>query len=89
LTLSLLRAFPRSRAFAEVAASYEQLDSERWPVCGQHHVGLHADVRDDRAVWWCRVGDHLAPESANSDRRPDAITVLCIDTLDEDGDNEP
>ena len=46
-------------AFSEVADYFqEQLGSECWPVCGQHHVGLHAEVRDGRAVWWCRVGNH-------------------------------
>lgn len=33
-----------------------------WPDCSQHNVGLHAEVYDGRAVWWCRLGNHeLAP----------------------------
>ncbi|MFE9251558.1 hypothetical protein [Streptomyces sp. NPDC007088] len=24
-----------------------------WPVCGEHGTGLHADTREDVAVWWC------------------------------------
>ena len=48
-------------AIAEVADYIqEQLDGELgcWPVCGGHGVGLHAEVRDDSAVWRCRLGDH-------------------------------
>jgi hypothetical protein len=52
-------------AFAEVADYFqEQLDQNPilgslWPVCGDHDVGLHAEVHDGRAVWWCRLGDHV------------------------------
>jgi hypothetical protein len=30
-----------------------------WPVCPIHDVGVHAEVRDHAAVWWCRFGTHL------------------------------
>jgi hypothetical protein len=30
-----------------------------WPLCFVHEVGVHAEVHDGVAVWWCRVGDHL------------------------------
>ena len=51
-------------ALAEVADYFqEQLDQDPilggiWPVCGKHDVGLHAEVHDGRAVWWCRLGHH-------------------------------
>jgi hypothetical protein len=33
-----------------------------WPDCRQHNAGLHAEIHDARAVWWCRLGNHeLAP----------------------------
>ena len=54
----------RPEAFAEVADYFqEHLDQHPvlgsiWPVCAQHDVGLHAEVRNGLAVWWCRVGGH-------------------------------
>ena len=49
----------RPEAFAEVADYFqEQLDQECWPVCQQHDVGLHGEVHDGTAVWWCRLGRH-------------------------------
>lgn len=30
-----------------------------WPTCPTHAVGLHAQVTDTRAGWWCRPGEHL------------------------------
>ena len=30
-----------------------------WPTCPTHGVGLHAQVVDARAGWWCRTGEHL------------------------------
>ena len=29
------------------------------PTCPTHAVGLHAQVTDTRAGWWCRTGEHL------------------------------
>ena len=29
-----------------------------WPTCPTHDRGLHAEVRDGHAVWWCRGGRH-------------------------------
>jgi len=29
-----------------------------WPECRKHSVGLHPEVRDGHAVWWCRPGQH-------------------------------
>jgi hypothetical protein len=29
-----------------------------WPVCARHDAGLHAEVHDGAAVWWCRLGNH-------------------------------
>lgn len=31
---------------------------EVWPVCGQHHTGLHARLAGRRSVWWCQSGNH-------------------------------
>ena len=36
--------------------------SSVWPECIPHDAGLHAELRDGRAVWWCRRGDHLVAE---------------------------
>jgi hypothetical protein len=33
-----------------------------WPICDTHGYGLHAEVHDDRAEWWCRPGDHRVAE---------------------------
>lgn len=30
-----------------------------WPECGQHDAGLHAELQEGRAVWRCRLGDHV------------------------------
>ena len=30
-----------------------------WPECRTHNVGLHPEVRDAHAVWWCRLGQHV------------------------------
>jgi hypothetical protein len=50
---------------AEVADYFqEQLDQTLgcWPTCPRHDDGLHAEVRDGRAVWWCRRLEHsVAP----------------------------
>jgi hypothetical protein len=29
-----------------------------WPTCARHDVGLHAEVHDGQALWWCHFGDH-------------------------------
>jgi hypothetical protein len=29
-----------------------------WPTCRAHHNGLHAQIHDDVAVWYCRTGSH-------------------------------
>jgi hypothetical protein len=53
----------RPKAFAEVADYFqEQLDQSgagAWPVCDRHDLGLHAEVRDGVAVWWCRKFQHV------------------------------
>jgi len=62
-------------AFAEVADYFqEQLDQHRllgsiWPVCSEHDVGLHAEVHDGQAVWWCRLGDHAVATVGALDAR--------------------
>jgi len=33
-----------------------------WPTCDPHDAGVHAELREGRAVWWCRRGDHLVTE---------------------------
>lgn len=39
------------------------MDNQRpWPTCDPHDAGLHAELREGRAVWWCRRGDHLVAE---------------------------
>jgi hypothetical protein len=51
----------RPQAFVEVADYLqEQMDQELrcWPVCWQHDVGLHPEVRGGAALWWCRLGGH-------------------------------
>lgn len=35
---------------------------EPWPTCDPHDAGVHAELREGRAVWWCRWGDHLVAE---------------------------
>lgn len=37
-------------------------NSEGWPTCDLHGVGLHAEVQARRAVWWCRKGEHVVSE---------------------------
>ena len=64
----------RPEAFVEVADYFqEQLDLADflqefeqargcWPLCAEHGLGLHAEVHDGTAVWWCRLGGHaVAP----------------------------
>jgi hypothetical protein len=55
-------ALDRPEAFAEVADYFqEQLDQSgagAWPTCDRHDLGLHAEVRDGVAVWWCRKFQH-------------------------------
>ena len=29
-----------------------------WPECAAHRAGLHAEVHDGAAVWWCQLGNH-------------------------------
>lgn len=43
-----------------------------WPTCRDHHTGLHAEVHDGTAVWWCRVGRHAVASVGELD--PDALT---------------
>jgi hypothetical protein len=50
-------------AIAEVGEYFqEQLAQEIgcWPECDEHAAGLHAEVHDAIAVWWCRAGRHVA-----------------------------
>lgn len=35
---------------------------EVWPLCTSHGVELSPQVKDERAVWWCRGGGHAASE---------------------------
>ena len=57
-------AVEQPEVLAEVADYFqEQLDQDPiigsiWPVCPDHDVGLHAEVRGGKAVWWCRLGRH-------------------------------
>lgn len=37
-------------------------NSEVWPMCDRHGVGLHAEVQARRAVWRCRKGEHVVSE---------------------------
>lgn len=30
-----------------------------WPVCPAHSMGVHAEVHDGAAVWWCRSSGHV------------------------------
>lgn len=50
-------------ALAEVADYLQEFVTEDlgavWPTCTEHDAGLHPEVRDDDAVWWCLVGQHL------------------------------
>jgi hypothetical protein len=58
-TAPSMSASTEPESIAEVADYVqEQLDQNPsiWPVCGVHDVGLHAEVRDGRPVWWCRLG---------------------------------
>lgn len=63
-------------AFAEVADYFqEHLDQHPilgsiWPVCSEHDVGLHGEVHDGLAVWWCRPGDHAVATVGALDTRP-------------------
>ena len=59
-------ALDKPEALAEVADYFqEQLDQSgagAWPVCDRHDLGLHAEVHNDVAVWWCRKFQHaVAP----------------------------
>ena len=42
-----------------------------WPTCRDHHTGLHAEVHDGAAVWWCRSGGHGVAALGQLD--PDAL----------------
>ncbi len=60
-TAPSMSARTEPESIAEVADYIqEQLDQSPsiWPVCAAHDVGLHAEVRDGRPVWWCRLGGH-------------------------------
>ena len=50
---------------AEIADYMQEMLDQNpsiWPVCGKHDVGLHAEVRERTAVWWCRLGRHVVSE---------------------------
>ena len=54
-------AVDRPEAIAEVAEYFQdQLDQTVgcWPQCAEHDARLDAQVHDEAAVWWCRVGGH-------------------------------
>ena len=55
----------RPEAFAEVADYFQDQLCQTigcWPVCPRHDLGLHPEVRDGKAVWWCRRMQHsVAP----------------------------
>jgi hypothetical protein len=41
------------------AAQEEIMDDRRvWPECPHHNAGLHAELREGKPIWDCRVGDH-------------------------------
>jgi hypothetical protein len=57
-------------ALAEVADYVQHQFTTRdpfstWPVCSEHEAGLHAEVREGRAVWRCRVGQHPVADVGN------------------------
>jgi len=45
-----------------------------WPECVRHRHGVHPEVRDGKASWVCRVGDHAVAEIGQFDRR-DQLTA--------------
>jgi hypothetical protein len=52
-----------ARSAAEMADSVQEqlMDvgvAKFWPSCPNHNTGLHAEVHDGAAVWWCRTGVH-------------------------------
>ena len=54
-------AVDHAAALAEVASYMQEQLSENawmWPVCETHDVGLHAEVHNAKAVWWCNLGQH-------------------------------
>jgi hypothetical protein len=41
------------------AAQEEIMDDRRaWPECPHHDAGLHPELREGKAIWNCRAGDH-------------------------------
>jgi hypothetical protein len=65
-TAPSMLALDKPEAFAELADYFQgQLDQSgagAWPVCDRHDLGLHAEVHDGVAVWWCRKFQHaVAP----------------------------
>jgi hypothetical protein len=61
--------FERSAAFAEVASYIQEKVMGNygpvWPTCHEHGYGLHAQVHDDRAEWWCLPSPHRVAEVGN------------------------
>lgn len=64
-TTPSLWAVERAEAFAEVADYFQDQvgqDIGCWPVCERHSLGLHGEVHNGLAVWWCRRFQHsVAP----------------------------
>lgn len=58
----LFAVTPESAA-VEVAATVQDIVLEQWwqvwPVCPEHDAGLHVDLLDRRAVWVCRLEQHV------------------------------
>ncbi|MEU6156092.1 hypothetical protein ABZ816_39550 [Actinosynnema sp. NPDC047251] len=56
-------AVAREPALVSIADAVQSLiasrDSVVWPVCPQHRVGQHPELRDGIAVWVCQAGGHL------------------------------
>lgn len=56
-------AVTRALALVWIADAAQSLIASRdrvvWPVCPQHRVGQHPELRDGIAVWVCRTGDHV------------------------------
>ncbi len=54
---------PRALTLVWIADAVQSLIASRdrvmWPVCQQHRVGQHPELRDGIAVWVCRAGNHV------------------------------
>jgi hypothetical protein len=60
-TPALLGLVERPDVFAEVGTYFQEHLSQElgsWPLCEEHDTGLHAEVHEGVALWWCRYGNH-------------------------------